>query len=104
MMIFLTVESLFYFPREDFQVNYFMHAFPEGKKGEICVKLHSDKKGTISLVVSDNGIGFPKDIDFRKASSLGLQMVNDLTRQIDGTFKLDRSGGASFKVEFSVNE
>jgi len=26
MMIFLTAESLFYFPREDFQVNYFMHA------------------------------------------------------------------------------
>ena len=84
--------------------NSVKHAFPEGKKGEICIKLYSDKKGTISLVVSNDGIGFPKDIDFRKASSLGLQMVNDLTRQIDGTIELDRNGGTSFKVEFSVSK
>ena len=84
--------------------NSVKHAFPEGKKGEICIKLYSDKKGMITLVVSDDGIGFPKDIDFRKASSLGLQMVNDLTKQIDGTIELDRTGGTSFKVEFSVSK
>jgi len=84
--------------------NSVKHAFPEGKKGEILVKLHSDKKGTITLVVSDNGIGFPDDIDFQKAQSLGLQMVNDLTRQIGGTIKLDRTGGTAFKVKFSVNK
>jgi len=84
--------------------NSIKHAFPQGKKGEIHIKLHSDKKGVITLVVSDNGIGFPKDIDFRKAQSLGLQMVNDLTKQINGTIELDRKGGTAFKVVFSVNK
>jgi len=84
--------------------NSIKHAFPEGKKGEIRIKLHSDKKGVITLVVSDNGIGFPKNIDFRKAQSLGLQMVNDLTNQINGTIELDRKGGTAFKVVFSVNK
>ena len=54
----------------------------------------------ITLVVSDNGIGLPDDIDFRKASSLGLQMVNDLTRQIGGTIKLDRKAGTAFTIKF----
>ncbi len=80
--------------------NSVKHAFPEGKKGEICINLHSDKKGMITLVVSDNGIGLPDDIDFRKASSLGLQMVNDLTRQIGGTIKLDRKAGTAFTIKF----
>ncbi len=84
--------------------NSVKHAFPQGKKGEICIKLRSGKKGMVTLIVSDNGIGFPEDIDFRKASSLGLQMVNDLTSQINGTFELDRTGGTAFKVKFSVNE
>jgi len=88
----------------DLLSNSVKHAFPEGKKGEICIKLYSDKKGMITLVVSDDGISFPEDIDFRKAQSLGLQMVNDLTRQIDGTIELDRNGGTSFKVEFSVSK
>jgi two-component sensor histidine kinase len=34
--------------------------------------------------VKDNGIGFPEDIDFQKTDSLGLQLVNSLTSQIDG--------------------
>ena len=80
--------------------NSIKHAFPEGKKGEILVKLHSDKKDMITLVVSDNGIGLPDNIDFRKAQSLGLQMVNDLTRQIGGTIKLDRKAGTAFTIKF----
>jgi len=84
--------------------NSVKHAFPQGKKGEICVGLHSDKKGVINFVVSDNGIGFPEEIDFRKAQTLGLQMVNDLTRQINGTIELNRKGGTAFKIKFSVNE
>jgi len=33
------------------------------------------------LVVSDNGLGFPENVDFRNASSLGLQLVNIPVRQ-----------------------
>jgi two-component sensor histidine kinase len=31
---------------------------------------------------------------------LGLQLVNDLTRQIGGTFDVDTNGGTVFQVEF----
>ena len=44
--------------------NSLKYAFPEGKKGEIQVGLYN-KEGDFTLIVSDNGIGFPEDFDFR---------------------------------------
>ena len=35
-----------------------------------------------TLSVEDNGHGFPKDVDFLKSSSLGLQIVNSLSQQL----------------------
>lgn len=63
---------------------------------------HDD--GTFVLSVADNGRGFPEDMDFRKTDSMGLQLVNSLTEQIDGTLELDRTEGTKFKVIFKEME
>lgn len=81
--------------------NSLKHAFPEGREGEIRVRLHSDDEGQSTLIVSDNGVGFPKDLDFRGTESLGLQLVNTLVAQLEGTIELDRSGGTAFKITFT---
>jgi len=80
--------------------NSIKHAFPGGKKGEISVRLHLNKQGKIALVVSDNGVGFPEDIDFLNIKSLGMQLVNDLTQQLEGTIEFDRKGGTTFNIVF----
>jgi len=80
--------------------NSLKHAFPGGKRGEITVKLHSDKQGKRTLVVSDNGIGFPEDFDLQKSDSLGLLLVTDLTKQINGTIKFDRIVGVTTRIVF----
>jgi len=80
--------------------NSLKHAFPGGREGEISIKFYSNKQGKITLVVSDNGVGFPEDIDFRSTESFGMQVVNDLIEQLRGTIKLDRKGGTTFKVKF----
>jgi len=80
--------------------NSFKHAFPDGKEGEVSVTLRSDNN-TIALTISDNGLGFPKDLDFQNTESLGMQLVVTLTNQIDGTLELDRSGGTTFKITFA---
>jgi two-component sensor histidine kinase len=54
--------------------------------------------GQSSLIVSDNGVGFPEDLDFRDTGSLGLQLVNTLVDQLEGTIELDRSVGMAFKI------
>ncbi|MDP2993004.1 MAG: ATP-binding protein, partial [Deltaproteobacteria bacterium] len=81
--------------------NSLKHAFPAGKKGEIQINLRSDNDNGFTLTLSDNGVGFPKDLDFRNAETLGLQLVITLVKQIEGTIELDRSGGTEFKITFA---
>lgn len=79
--------------------NSLKHAFPGGRGGEVRVvfKTHDDK---YELMISDNGIGFPEDIDYKHTDSLGLQLVNNLVDQLEGEIKLDRSQGTAFKIIF----
>ena len=53
------------------------------------------------LNVKDNGVGFPDDIDFKNTESLGLQLVNNLVSQIEGTVELDCTNGSSFNIIFN---
>jgi two-component sensor histidine kinase len=80
--------------------NSLKHAFPDGRAGEIRIGLSSDN-GKFTLMVSDNGVGFPKDLDLRNTQSLGLQLVNTLVEQLEGTIELDRSGGTAFEITFT---
>lgn len=80
--------------------NSLRHAFPDGKKGEIQIKLHPIHQGKFEFVVSDNGVGFPKDLDFQTTHSLGMQLVNTLVEQIDGDIELHRGKGTKFKITF----
>jgi two-component sensor histidine kinase len=50
--------------------------------------------------VSDNGVGFPKDLDFRNTDSLGMQLVTTLAEQIDGTIALRNGVGTTFEITF----
>ncbi|WP_321423331.1 PAS domain S-box protein [uncultured Methanobacterium sp.] len=79
--------------------NSLKFAFPNNKKGSITVEMKT-KNGEYALIVSDDGIGFPADIDFKKTNSLGLKMVNNLVNQLDGEITLDRSHGTEYKITF----
>ncbi len=45
-------------------------------------------------------IGLPKNVNFRETSSLGLQLINSLVKQIEGTIELDQISGTSFTIQF----
>jgi two-component sensor histidine kinase len=55
----------------------------------------------LTLIVDDNGIGLPPDMDFRETTSLGLQLVNALVDQLEGTISLHRNGGTRFEIAFT---
>jgi PAS domain S-box-containing protein len=54
----------------------------------------------ITLTISDNGIGFPEHVDFRKSPSLGLTLINSLVEQLGGAIELNRRGGTTFTITF----
>ena len=79
--------------------NSLKYAFSNTENGEVHVSLNLiDNR--YELVISDNGIGFPVDLDFKNTESLGLQLVNNITDQLDGEIELDRSLGTKFTIKF----
>lgn len=50
--------------------NSLKYAFPDGRAGEIKIQLYADNAQNLALIVSDNGVGFPKDLDWQNLTSL----------------------------------
>ncbi len=81
-------------------LNSLKYAFSEEKSGEICIEVQENDNKEFTLIVSDNGIGFPEELDFRNTKTLGCQLVMDLTEQLEGTIVLDKNLGTEFKITF----
>jgi two-component sensor histidine kinase len=81
--------------------NALKHAFPNGREGEIYVKLHNCDENKIELTVSDNGIGIPENLDIKNSNSLGLHLVYILTEdQLKGEIRVENSNGTKFQIKF----
>jgi PAS domain S-box-containing protein len=80
--------------------NTLKHAFPHGQGGTLTINLVSDEIERITLTVTDNGVGFPPDLDFQETETLGLQLVNSLVGQLDGTISQTHNGGTEYKIRF----
>ena len=82
--------------------NSLKHAFPGGTEGEIKIVFRKTDENKLELVISDNGIGIPLDLDFRKTESMGLHLVTMLAEnQLHGEINLNRNEGTEFKIEFN---
>lgn len=99
--------------------NSLKYAFPKGAEGEIRISLcrqpeapepdsthcgnskaDSDAYSSFTLVYSDNGGRFPENIDFKNPETLGLQLVNALVEQLDGTIELEKGEETKFTIKF----
>jgi two-component sensor histidine kinase len=73
--------------------NAFKHAFPDGRKGSLSIDGRRSN-GKVVLEVRDDGVGMPEGADPARPKSLGLEIVAILTRQLKGTFEIERGCGA----------
>jgi len=81
--------------------NSLKYAFPDGRNGEIKIVFRKTDENMLELAISDNGIGIPLDLDFRKTGSLGLHLVTILAEnQLHGKINLYRNEGTEFRIEF----
>jgi two-component sensor histidine kinase len=95
--------------------NALKHAFPpardsspdgdtsDGTENQIRIELCCDQDNHLTLVVADNGVGFPKDLDFRNTQSLGMQLVNTLVNQLGGVVELVSQSGTQFNITFPTS-
>ena len=80
--------------------NALRYAFPGGRKGEIFIKMDEQRSGKYVLTVKDTGVGFPKDLNYRKTETLGMQLVNDWVNELNGSIRHRRSEGTEFRIVF----
>jgi two-component sensor histidine kinase len=80
--------------------NAFKYAFPEGQSGEVRVEVHR-RNGDVCLIVADDGIGFsPTEPAAR--DRIGLQIVQALVDQLDGTLQWTNGHGTAATITFSA--
>ena len=87
--------------------NSLKHAFPGQRKGELLISMKEtftkdNVPGKYYLILKDNGIGLPENLDISRTKSLGLQLVTGLVEhQLQGSVKLIKSGGTEFQISFN---
>ncbi|WP_321422409.1 PocR ligand-binding domain-containing protein [uncultured Methanobacterium sp.] len=83
--------------------NSLKYAFPQSElnsNGIIKIELYQ-VEDQFKLVISDNGVGLPSHIQPEDTETLGLQLVNSLVDQLEGTLEIDRLQGTKFTIVFS---
>ncbi len=83
--------------------NSMKYAFPQ-KRGTLKIQFKLRSNDDYQLVVADDGVGLPEDINIETVDSLGLQLVNTLVNQLDGELKIDRSNGTKFQITFKQSK
>lgn len=81
--------------------NALKHAFPNSLDGTISVTFSSDLNNHYTLIVRDSGIGFTRNQGLTSIKTLGLQLVNVLSSQLEGILELDEKTGTEFSLIFS---
>lgn len=81
-------------------INAMKHAFPAGINGEIMIRFKKNADSNNEIIIADNGIGFPKIIDFNNPITLGLELITVLSHQLKGSITLDSTSGTCYTIIF----
>lgn len=83
--------------------NAISHGINSDEEGKITLFL-SEVEGRVSLLIKDNGGGFPADTNFESAESTGLMIVKTLVQQLDAEVTFNNDHGVSFKLQFQKSD
>lgn len=82
--------------------NSIKYAFPGDRAGAIRITIQPVSENEIELIVADNGIGIPMEMDIRNTGSLGMQLVTALAEdQLRGSLEINRDSGTEFRIKFN---
>ncbi|PKG31402.1 MAG: hypothetical protein CW742_13595 [Methanoregula sp.] len=82
--------------------NAIKYAFPEGSPGTVSIRGKRAGPDLYEFLFSDNGVGMPRDFDWRNADSLGLRLVNSLVEQMGADIERIEGPGTGFRIVFRI--
>ncbi|PKL15893.1 MAG: hypothetical protein CVV49_19080 [Spirochaetae bacterium HGW-Spirochaetae-5] len=81
--------------------NAFKHAFPGKRNGVIFISIQSYGHA-MKLLVRDDGVGIPESFDINKADGFGLNLVNILVKQMNGSLEIINVSGTEYRIVVEV--
>ena len=84
--------------------NSMKHAFPDESAGCISISFNNDGSDNYSLIVKDDGVGIKDNALAENKGTLGMQLIETLTDQLDGNIDISNDNGTSFKIQFSLKK
>lgn len=89
--------------------NALKHAFVNRREGRISVQLAKQADGSYCLIFADDGPGLPPQMNVQKTPSLGLRLIHNLVRQLQGKLEQlpqadSQTHGCCFKISFREEE
>jgi two-component sensor histidine kinase len=86
----------------ELMTNAVEHAFPDGMAGSVHISLRrAADEGWAELTVTDNGKGLP--VGGSRRGSLGMELVERLSRQLGGEFGIAGACGTTARVRFPIS-
>jgi PAS domain S-box-containing protein len=82
-------------------INSMKYAFPNQKSGRIYLNLKKEED-FLEIIIGDDGIGLPDTIDIHNPETIGLDIVNILVEQIDGSIELNNNNGTEFLMKIKI--
>lgn len=82
--------------------NCYKYAFEGRDDGNIDVEFRVNGEKAV-LIVKDDGVGLPENFEEMKQQSLGMTLIEVLTKQVEGELRYESNGGSVFTVEFGIN-
>jgi two-component sensor histidine kinase len=82
--------------------NSIKYAFLNQTNPNINIEFNKLKTGSFRLSYNDNGCGLPEKINPKKSTTLGLKLIQLLTKQLNGTMDTENRNGAFFYFYFEA--
>lgn len=80
--------------------NSLKHAFPGGRKGNIEISLSETGKEKYELSYFEDGVGIPLTLVNGHVLSFGMQLIDMLVSQLDGSISRLPSEGTAYSIKF----
>ncbi len=81
--------------------NTLKYAFPDGRKGNVRIKLEKRAAGVLHLEVTDDGVG---KSGVTQGTGFGGQLVSLLTRQLSGSMREEVQNGTTVIFDFNLKK
>jgi two-component sensor histidine kinase len=82
--------------------NVMKYAFAGRDEGKITIAAKLEA-GQVTVIVQDDGVGLPDSVDAAHSPGFGLMLVQALTAQLQGSFRLERGQGTKAVLRFGLS-